>query len=94
MIKPDEKKALALMQQIRAIRLLGGRRRAKSGRRDIRVWRRRGRMVRMIGRGNQDCGMEEYKQEADMEDGRGYSGVGSFVGGGRFEVACISWLYG
>ena len=38
--------------------------------------------------------MEEYKQEADMEDGRGYLGVGSFVGGGRFEVACISWLYG
>ena len=59
-MKPDEKKALALMQHIRAMRLLGGRRRAKSGRRDLRVWRRRGRMVRMIGRGNQDCGMEEY----------------------------------
>ena len=68
---PDEKKALAaLMQQIRALRLWGRRRRrAKSGGRDIRGWRRRRRMrrkevIRIAGWKNE--------REDDMEDGWGY----------------------
>ena len=77
-MKPDEKKALALMQHIRAMRLLGGRRRAKSGRRDHKRLEkekkngendreRRKEVIRIAGWKN--------KQEADMEGGRGYSGV-------------------
>ena len=66
-MEPDEKKALALMQQIRALRLSGRRRRrAKSGGRDIRVWRRRRMMrrkevIRIAGWKNE--------REDDMEDG-------------------------
>ena len=67
-MEPDEKKALALMQQIRALRLLGGRRRtAKSGgelekeENDENDRERRKAVIGIAGWKN--------KREADMEDG-------------------------